>query len=141
MNAFYALSYLTDGPDENAQAFINTNACARLDELFAHPSPDVKRPAVLTVGNILVGNDLQTQIMIDHNVIPKLQTLASRPNEAVREEVRNAMSIVQNRPSTQVPVPRKSPRLLRSSLQIARCAEGACNIKLSPIKASGSTYP
>ncbi|KAJ6719949.1 IMPORTIN SUBUNIT ALPHA [Salix purpurea] len=59
----WALSYLSDGTDDQIQAVIEAGVCPRLVELFLHPSPSVLVPALRTVGNIVTGDDIQTQVM------------------------------------------------------------------------------
>lgn len=41
---------------------IEANVCQRLVELLMHPSPAVLVPALRTAGNIVTGNDTQTQV-------------------------------------------------------------------------------
>ena len=39
--------------------------CPRLIELLKHKSPTVQTPALRTVGNIVSGDDMHTQVIID----------------------------------------------------------------------------
>lgn len=68
----WALSYLTDGTNDKIQAVIDAGVCPRLVELLLHPSPTVLIPALRTVGNIVTGDDMQTQCIINHQVLPYL---------------------------------------------------------------------
>ena len=43
--------------------------CRRLVELLMHHSPSVQTPALRTVGNIVTGDDLQTQIIINFSAL------------------------------------------------------------------------
>ncbi|PIN19238.1 hypothetical protein CDL12_08091 [Handroanthus impetiginosus] len=74
-DACWALSYLSDGTNDKIQAVIEAGVCQRLVELLLHPSPSVLIPALRTVGNIVTGDDLQTQYIIDHGALPCLLSL------------------------------------------------------------------
>lgn len=74
-DACWALSYLSDGTNDKIHAVIEAGVCPRLVELLLHPSPSVLIPALRTVGNIVTGDDLQTQFVIDHQALPCLLNL------------------------------------------------------------------
>ncbi|KAF7119860.1 importin subunit alpha-like [Rhododendron vialii] len=74
-DACWALSYLSDGTNDKIQAVIEAGVCPRLVELLRHPSPSVLIPALRTVGNIVTGDDIQTQVIIDHQALPFLVNL------------------------------------------------------------------
>ncbi|XWS58119.1 hypothetical protein CRYUN_Cryun08bG0007400 [Craigia yunnanensis] len=74
-DACWALSYLSDGTNDKIQAVIEAGVCGRLVELLLHPSPSVLIPALRTVGNIVTGDDVQTQCIISHQALPCLLNL------------------------------------------------------------------
>ncbi|MFQ6661793.1 hypothetical protein Gotur_029827 [Gossypium turneri] len=85
-DACWALSYLSDGTNDKIQAVIEAGVCPRLIELLlifslilpllvSHPSPTVLIPALRTVGNIVTGDDMQTQCIIGHQALPCLLNL------------------------------------------------------------------
>ncbi|KAJ0013935.1 hypothetical protein Pint_19746 [Pistacia integerrima] len=76
-DACWALSYLSDGTNDKIQAVIEAGVCPRLVEFLMHPSPSVLIPALRTVGNIVTGDDMQTQCIISHQALPCLLNLLS----------------------------------------------------------------
>ncbi|CAI9104903.1 OLC1v1003693C1 [Oldenlandia corymbosa var. corymbosa] len=74
-DACWALSYLSDGTNDKIQAVIDAGVCPRLVELLLHHSPSVLIPALRTVGNIVTGDDMQTQVIIDHLALKYLRNL------------------------------------------------------------------
>ena len=51
-----------------------------------HPSTSVQTPALRSVGNIVTGDDLQTQIVIASGALPALLSLLSSPKDGIRKE-------------------------------------------------------
>ena len=88
-DACWALSYLSDdqGP-QNAkiQAVIQAGVARRLVELLMHKNANVKTPALRTVGNIVTGDDLQTQVIMNVSVLPCLVALLVNPKKSIRKE-------------------------------------------------------
>ncbi|CAH9073903.1 unnamed protein product [Cuscuta epithymum] len=74
-DACWALSYLSDGTNDKIQAVIDSGVCPRLVELLQHPSPSVIVPALRAVGNIVTGDDMQTQCIIEYRGLYCLTTL------------------------------------------------------------------
>ncbi|KAI4310932.1 hypothetical protein MLD38_035875 [Melastoma candidum] len=74
-DACWALSYLSDGTNDKIQAVIEAGVCPRLVELLLHTSPSVLIPALRTVGNIVTGDDMQTQCVINNQALPCLLNL------------------------------------------------------------------
>ena len=51
-----------------------------------HNSTSVQTPALRSVGNIVTGDDLQTQVVIASGALPALLSLLSSPKEGIRKE-------------------------------------------------------
>lgn len=86
-DACWALSYLSDGTDEKIQEVIDTDISSRLIELLRHSTPAVHIPALRTAGNIVTGDDDQTEIMINAGILPCLnEMLTNSVKSTIRKE-------------------------------------------------------
>jgi len=60
--------------------------CRRLVELLMHTSTNIITPALRSIGNIVTGDDIQTQVVLNCQVVPGLARLLSHPKETIKKE-------------------------------------------------------
>ncbi|KAH9259184.1 hypothetical protein BASA81_002804 [Batrachochytrium salamandrivorans] len=86
-DACWALNYLGDGDSERIQALVDSpGVCAKLVSLMEHPASTVKTPALRAVGNVVTGDDSQTEHVISLGVLPKLRSLLVDQRHTIRGE-------------------------------------------------------
>jgi hypothetical protein len=88
----WALSYLTEGPNDQIQTVVEAGVSRRLVELLVHPSLAVQTPALRAGGNIVPGTNIQTQVILNCSALPCLWKLLSSPKEGIRKDACWALS-------------------------------------------------
>ncbi|KAI9592031.1 armadillo-type protein [Syncephalis fuscata] len=77
----WAISYLSDGANEKIQAVIESGVSRRLA-----PTYDCANTGLRSVGNIVTGDDVQTQVIVNCGALPALLGLLSSSKEGIRKE-------------------------------------------------------
>ncbi|RUS75157.1 hypothetical protein EGW08_017065 [Elysia chlorotica] len=83
----WAISYITDGANNQIQEVVDLpGVIARLVELLGSPDPAVVTPALRSVGNIVTGDDSQTQAVVDLHVMKMLPCLLQHSKHSIKKE-------------------------------------------------------
>mmetsp|Transcript_11089 Transcript_11089/g.23816 ORF Transcript_11089/g.23816 Transcript_11089/m.23816 type:complete len:557 (+) Transcript_11089:96-1766(+) len=85
-DACWALSYLSDGSNENIQVVLDAGVTPRLVNLLGRNSVGIQTPVLRTLGNIVTGNDDQTQMVIDAGALRPLGDRLSSIKKSIRKE-------------------------------------------------------
>lgn len=103
IDACWAVSYVSDGDPERIQSVLANNIAPRIIELLLHPNSLVQTPALRVIGNIVTGNDQQTQYMISLGVLPQIANILARTNKrAIKKEACWTVSNITAGPPEQI---------------------------------------
>jgi importin subunit alpha-1 len=82
----WALSYLSDGAKERIDDLLDVNLLKKMIQLLRHENVAIAIPCLRTIGNIVTGDDNQTQMAVDCGLIDALNTIISHNKKTVRKE-------------------------------------------------------
>lgn len=86
VDTVWAISYLTDGGNEQIQMVIDSGIVPKLIPLLGHVEVKVQTAALRAVGNIVTGSDEQTQVVLNYDALAYFPNLLSHQKEKIRKE-------------------------------------------------------
>ncbi|ELW54529.1 Importin subunit alpha-2 [Tupaia chinensis] len=88
----WAISYLTDGPNEWIEMVVKTGVVPQLVKLLGATELPIVTPALRAIGNIVPGTDEQTQVVIDAGALAIFPSLLTNSKTNIRKEATWTMS-------------------------------------------------
>jgi len=86
VDTVWALSYLTDGGNDQIQYVIESGVVPFLVPLLCHQDVKVQTAALRAVGNIVTGTDEQTQAVLNCDALKHFPSLLTHPKEKINKE-------------------------------------------------------
>ena len=92
-DACWAFAYISDGDSTNIQSVIETNVVTKIVSMLRNSIyPQVVSPALRVLGNLVTGDDVQTQHVLDMDALSVIVPLLGHSKKIVKKEAAWALS-------------------------------------------------
>lgn len=86
-DAAWALSYISDGANDRIAAVVTAGDCVHmLTNLLTDASPEIVVPALRTLGNLVTGDDIQTEQVLSSGLLTHLPKILDAPRQSLVKE-------------------------------------------------------
>ncbi|KAK1799263.1 hypothetical protein P4O66_007505, partial [Electrophorus voltai] len=98
----WAISYLTDGPNERIEVVVQTGLVPRLVQLLGSGELSIVTPSLRSIGNIVTGTDEQTQAVLDSGALGMFPGLLRHHKNNIQKEASWTLSNITAGKDTQI---------------------------------------
>ena len=124
VDACWALSYLSDGSADRIERVVELDVVDSLVQMLASGQTQAIVPALRTLGNIVSGEDHQTQAVVDGGALSVVVPLLSHAKKNIRKETCWLLSNVAAGNKSQLSALVNTPHLIEGTLcQLSSAAE------------------
>mmetsp|Transcript_30994 Transcript_30994/g.54385 ORF Transcript_30994/g.54385 Transcript_30994/m.54385 type:complete len:312 (+) Transcript_30994:723-1658(+) len=118
IDAIWAFSYLTDAANDRIDMILQQkDVVVSLVKHLKSRSSTLVAPALRVLGNIVTGDDEQTQAVMDAGILPQLLPLLQHPKKSLRKETCWLISNIAAGNRKQISALLNEPRLIAEVLQ------------------------
>ena len=119
VDAVWALSYLSDGPNDKIERVMSTGVAKTLVKYLDDKSSKILTPTIRCLGNFVTGSDVQTQAVLDAGLLNHISELFDNPKKSIRKETCWLASNIAAGTHDQITSLLRQPGVLRQLIKLA----------------------